>query len=153
MDLHSYRFTNVWMVSHAPGDVFAALTDLVEYPQWWWGFRSATRIDEETVDLVLKSALPYSLEVRERFAVLEPENHHATVEMRGDLAGHFDFRVTGAGRGSRVDFVLECTAERKLLRVLAPMARFAYRQNHEIVMRRGLTALERRIKTPGTANA
>ena len=144
MDLNFYRFELAWTVGHPREAVFDALVRIDEYPNWWPDYRRVERIDEETVSIALRSSLPYTLRVTNRFVVRDAAGGHLRLALDGDIAGWIDFAVTDRGDGSTgVHITQECTARKKLLRVFAPVARRAFAHNHALTMRRGHQGLDR----------
>lgn len=138
MDLNYYRFDLAWEISHARDAVFDALTKIEDYPQWWSDYREVRRIDEETVAIVLQSSLPYKLRLTNRFLICDQQRGHFRLALDGDIAGWIDFAMTDQPSGAtRVHITQECTAEKRLLRMLAPIARRAFAHNHALTMRRG----------------
>ncbi|MGX7828851.1 SRPBCC family protein [Actinokineospora sp. 24-640] len=142
MDLNFYRFDLSWTVDHPLGEVFDALVDLEAYPLWWPEYREVRRVDADTVAVAIRSSLPYTLHLTNRFLVHDREGGRFRLAMDGDLAGWIDFALTGAdGGGTRVRITQECTAEKRLLRVFALVGRRAFIHNHALMMRRGRVGL------------
>lgn len=138
MSLNDYRFRNLWAVRATASRVFDALVDLTSYPAWWPDIRSVTRVDDDTAEVVCRSALPYVLTFRLHRAVEEPAEGRMRVEMTGDLEGY----VQGVVAEHRAHGVLLAISQRvvvnkPLLRALAPVARPVFKANHAVMMWRG----------------
>ncbi|MFT7841754.1 polyketide cyclase [Saccharothrix sp. BKS2] len=144
MDPNYYRFVLTWAVDHPRGAVFDALVRIDEYPRWWPDYRRVTRIDEDAVAIALRSSLPYTLRLTNRFVIRDAAGGHFRLALDGDIAGWIDFAVTSRADGSTtVHITQECTARKRLLRVFAPVARGAFAHNHALTMRRGHRGLTR----------
>jgi hypothetical protein len=142
MAMNFYRFDVSWTINRPRRAVFEALTDLARYPSWWRDYTEARQIDPVIVEFTLKAALPYKLVVTNRFITNDPLDTHFRLELGGDIVGWIDFDITDAPNGeTAVHITQECEARKTLLRILAPIAKPAFRRNHAIVMRNGLKAL------------
>ncbi|MFD5828457.1 SRPBCC family protein [Lentzea sp. NPDC060358] len=133
MDPNHYRFDLSWEIGRAGEEVYDVLTDLEAYPRWWPDYREVRRVDADTVAVVLRSSLPYTLRLTNRFLTRDRERGHFRLALGGDIAGWIDFALTGTS----VRITQDCTAEKRLLRVFAPVARRAFAHNHALTMRRG----------------
>ncbi|WP_329791593.1 SRPBCC family protein [Lentzea sp. DG1S-22] len=142
MNLNFYRFDLAWEIDRARDLVFDALTELEDYPRWWPDYREVRQLDESTVAIVLQSSLPYKLRITNRFLANDRARGHFRLAIDGDIAGWIDFALTDQGNGfTKVRITQECTAEKRLLRVLAPIGRRAFAYNHGLTMRRGRLGL------------
>lgn len=136
-----YRFRNIWLLEAAPSTVFEAVIDLAAYPNWWSNVRSVSRIDEETAELICRSALPYRLVLRMRRAEQDELAGRLRVDLTGDLEGSLAGFITDSGWGTRLEITQEVVARKPLLRRLDPVARPVFRVNHALMMRRGRLGL------------
>jgi hypothetical protein len=139
MDLNHYLFRSVWLLKVRPEDVYRVLEDIGGYPAWWPEVQQIDRIDDDTVRIVARSLLPYSLTFEatregERDGVLE-------VALRGDLDGFSRWVIEADGKGTRATFQEEVIARKPLLRRLALVARPFFRLNHALMMRNGRRGL------------
>jgi hypothetical protein len=142
VDLNRYCFRNTWRLEAPLEEVYRVLEDIGEYPRWWPEVRRVDRIDDDTVRIVARSLLPYSLTFeasdsrgKERAGVLE-------VVMRGDLEGYSRWSLVGEGSGTRATFEEDVIARKTLLRRLALIARPFFRWNHAVMMRHGRRGLD-----------
>ncbi|MFD9545401.1 SRPBCC family protein [Streptomyces sp. NPDC060022] len=144
MDINFYRFDLSWEIEHPAGTVYSALAALQAYPRWWPEYRAVRRIDEDTVAITVQSSLPYKLRLTNRELIQDAKQGHLRLAIGGDLAGWIDFALTAQDSArTLVHITQECTAEKKLLRVLAPVARRAMIRNHGLMMRSGQAGLNR----------
>ncbi|WP_327412653.1 polyketide cyclase [Streptomyces sp. NBC_01233] len=133
-------------MSQPKNAVFEALSDLMSYPQWWPDYQAVRRLDGDVFEITVRSTLPYSLVVTNKFLIRDPHRGHFRLALGRDLVGWIDFLVTDQGNGrSSVHITQECTATKPLLKILAPVAKSAFRHNHALTMRHGLTGLEERL--------
>lgn len=143
MDMSHYRFTSAWVVPAPPAAVLAVLERAEEYPAWWPQVREVARVDATTGTARFRSVLPYDLVVTVARARRDPVAGVLEVSMTGDLEGWARWTVTGGDGGSRVRYEQEVVVRKRLMRLLAPVARPLFRANHALMMRaarRGLTA-------------
>jgi hypothetical protein len=137
-----YLFKSTWVLPYPPDDVYQALYDVVSYPLWWPEFREVTRATDLLFRMVVRSFLPYRITymLRRDIADLATGRLEATVD--GDISGVIGWMVTPGPAGTTVRFreIVECRME--LLNLLAPIARWAFEFNHQLMMRDGLVGLK-----------
>lgn len=145
-----YRFTSRWTVPAPPGQVFDRLADLVGYPAWWPQVRAAARADDDTVLLVCRSLLPYSLELE----LTRQREDRADGVLEARLAGHLagwsrwtlaDLRGSGSGPGTALLYEQEVTTRGRLLSAGTRVARPVLVGNHAWMMRGGRRGLLRTV--------
>lgn len=141
-----YVFVDEWDVA-APRDVvFGALADPRTYPLWWRPVYIDVEADgEPELGKVsrqhFKGRLPYHLRTKSTIVRLEPP---LVVEgdVRGDLCGRGRWTLTEIPGGTHVRFDWRVHADRRLLRVLTPLLRPAFRWNHDWAIARARAGLE-----------
>ncbi|MER7668225.1 polyketide cyclase [Kitasatospora sp. NPDC096128] len=144
MPLNFYRFDVDWTMPWPRQPVFEALTDLERFPLWWPDYQAVSRLGDDSFELTLRSTLPYSLVVTHTFTARDAQDGHFRLALGGDIRGWIDFVVTDQeGGASTVRITQECTAAKPLLRVLAPVAKPAFRHNHALTMRHGRLGLDK----------
>lgn len=141
VDRNRYVFHSEWEVDAPVGDVVAVLTDFERYPEWWPEVKEVRRLDDGRFETVCRAALPYEL----RF-VMEASNYDiavGTIEGRlsGDLEGFSRWTLGPSGSRTRLLYDQEVVTHKRLLNVLAPVARPAFRANHALMMRHGRAGL------------
>lgn len=141
MDLNHYRFVNVWRLSYRPDEVYRALQDIGEYPKWWPEVRRVDRIDDDTVRIVARSFLPYSLTFEATDSRQDDQAGVLEIRMRGDLDGFSRWTIAPEGVGTRATFEEEVIARKESLRRLAVVARPFFKLNHAAMMRNGRRGL------------
>jgi uncharacterized protein YndB with AHSA1/START domain/quercetin dioxygenase-like cupin family protein len=141
-----YLFVDEWDVAAPPEAVFDAISDARTYPTWW----SPVYIDVDAVgEAVLgktsrqhfKGRLPYHLHTESTIVRLE-RPHVVEADVVGDLRGHGKWTLTPTERGTHVRFDWEVFADKKLLRILTPLLKPAFRWNHNWAIARAMEGLE-----------
>jgi hypothetical protein len=119
------------------------IRDLATYPLWWPEVTQVDQIDADRAEVTITALLRYSLKfVMEREAD-DIDRGRLVARMSGDLEGTTSWKVSSDGAGCTMLFEQEVTANKRLLRILAPVARPAFVLNHSIMMRRGEAGLRR----------
>jgi mannose-6-phosphate isomerase-like protein (cupin superfamily)/uncharacterized protein YndB with AHSA1/START domain len=141
-----YVFVDEWDVAAPREAVFAALADARTYPRWWRPVYIDVDADgEPEVGKVsrqhFKGRLPYHLRTRSTIVRLEPP-HIVEGDVDGDLRGRGTWTLTEIPRGTHVRFDWRVHADRRLLRVLGPVLRPAFRWNHDWAIARAIEGLE-----------
>jgi uncharacterized protein YndB with AHSA1/START domain len=141
-----YLFVDEWDVAAPPEAVFQALADARTYPEWW---RPVYLDVDATGPPVVgkesrqhfKGRLPYHLRTRSRIVRLEAPRV-IEAEVGGDLRGNGVWTLTPRTHGTHVRFDWRVHADRRLLRVLTPVLRPAFRWNHDWAIARAREGLE-----------
>jgi Polyketide cyclase / dehydrase and lipid transport len=141
MDLNFFRFRNLWRLEFRPDEVYHALQDIGGYPRWWPEVRSVDRIDDDTVRIVARSFLPYSLTFEATDSRQDDQAGVLEVRMSGDLEGFSRWTLSPQGSGTRAIFEEEVITRKTSLRRLAVVARPFFRLNHSSMMRSGRRGL------------
>jgi mannose-6-phosphate isomerase-like protein (cupin superfamily)/uncharacterized protein YndB with AHSA1/START domain len=141
-----YLFVDEWEVAASPEATFDALADARTYPEWWRPVY--LDVDAEGPPALgvesrqhFKGRLPYHLRTRSRIVRFEPPRAIAA-EVDGDLRGHGLWTLTPASAGTHVRFDWRVHADRRLLRLLTPLLRPAFRWNHNWAIARAVEGLE-----------
>ncbi len=116
---------------------FSALKDLRTYAKWWPEVKSVIPVSEEKAVLLIMGLLPYALEFLMEKLTEDPEAGVLSAQMTGDLIGFSSFKVQPEGDGCRLIYDQEVDVSKRLLRILAPVARPIFRLNHRLMMHRG----------------
>jgi quercetin dioxygenase-like cupin family protein/uncharacterized protein YndB with AHSA1/START domain len=143
---HEYVFVDEWDVAAPPEATFAALADARTYPEWWRPvYLDVSAEGPPTLGKVsrqhFKGRLPYHLRTRSRIVRLEPPRVVAA-EVDGDLRGHGTWTLTPVPGGTHVRFDWRVHADRRLLRLLTPLLRPAFRWTHNGAIARAMDGLE-----------
>ncbi len=141
-----YLFLDEWDVGAPREAVFEALADARTYPSWWRPVYIGVEADGPAVVGAesrqhFKGRLPYQLRTRSRIVRLE-RPHIIEADVDGDLRGHGRWTLMTTLAGTRVRFDWRVHADRRLLRVLTPVLRPAFRWNHDWAVARAIEGLE-----------
>ena len=141
-----YVFVDEWEVAAPRAAVFDALADARTYPRWWRPVYIDVQADGDPqvgkVSLQhFKGRLPYRLRTRSTITRLD-RPHVISGDVDGDLRGRGTWTLTETPRGTRVRFDWRVHADRRLLRVLTPVLKPAFRWNHDWAIARAVEGLE-----------
>jgi quercetin dioxygenase-like cupin family protein/uncharacterized protein YndB with AHSA1/START domain len=141
-----YVFVDEWDVAAPLEATFTAIADARTYPEWWRpvyidvdaeGPPSLGKVSRQH----FKGRLPYHLRTRSRIVELDPPRRVAA-EVDGDLSGRGVWTLTPTAGGTHVRFDWRVFADRRLLRLLTPILRPAFRWNHNWAIARAMEGLE-----------
>lgn len=102
---------------------------------------SGDALDEHTAEVRCRATLPYDLVFRSRQAIRDREGGVLEANLEGDLDGFSRWTIRAEGSGTLAVFDEEVVATKRLLQVLAPVARPVFTANHELMMRHGQRGL------------
>lgn len=138
-----YRFRSEWRLDASRESVFEALKDLEGYVAWWPEVKDVKRIAEGRFEVVVRATLPYELRFVTSQSVLDESTAIIEAGLRGDLNGFSRWTLTQGNGFTGAIFDEEVHTGKRLLNVLAPVARPAFRYNHTLMMRHGQDGLRR----------
>jgi len=140
-DLTHYVFRSVWHVPAPLAEVMPVLYDLESYPAWWPEIREVHALGPRRAEVVARSFLPYEL----RFVSEgdEPDLASGIIDARlsGDMEGTVRWTVEEVEGRCRLVYDQEVRTNKRLLNVLAPVARPGFKANHAVMMRHGQAGL------------
>lgn len=137
-----FSFRTQWVLT-APADaVQAVLVDLEHYPEWWPQVVAVAKIDEDTVRVLCRSRLPYTLDLVLTAVRREPRLLESRIA--GDLVGVARWRLEDLGGATRLDYSQDVVVSRGRLPTLGVLRR-VMAWNHEQMMRGCLTGLRGRL--------
>ncbi len=142
-ELTFYRFQSEWMLEASRERVFEALRDLEGYVAWWPEVKEVKRITEGRFEVVARATLPYELRFITSQSVLDERMGIIEAGLRGDLNGFSRWTLSQRNGHTAAVFDEEVHTGKRLLNVLAPVARPAFRYNHTLMMRHGQEGLRR----------
>ena len=138
-----YRFQSEWRLDASHERVFEALKDLEGYVAWWPEVKAVKRIAEGRFEVVARATLPYELRFISSQSVLDENKGILEAGLRGDLNGFTRWTLLQREGSTVAVFDEEVHTGKRLLNVLAPVARPAFRYNHTLMMRHGQEGLRR----------
>jgi hypothetical protein len=127
----------VWTVPADFETTFQALRDLPSYARWWPEVKSVIPVSEERAVVLIMGMLPYALEFLMEAEVDDESAGVLRAGLSGDLEGFSSWTVEPDGDGCRLIYDQEVEVTKRLLQVLAPVARPFFKLNHRVMMRRG----------------
>lgn len=140
-----FHFETRWLVADAPDRVWAVLSDVESWPQWWPGVGLATRLggavgQGSRADVTVRSPIGLALTMTLRVDDLDPPSR-VTLSADGDLRGHGVWTVHRSGPLTVIDSVWCVTTQRRTVRLIRPLSALM----HSVVMRAGERGLRRRL--------
>jgi quercetin dioxygenase-like cupin family protein/uncharacterized protein YndB with AHSA1/START domain len=141
-----YVFVDEWEVAAPPEPVFELIADARTYPDWWRPVYIETEADGppepgRTSRQHFKGRLPYTLRTSSTITVYDPP-HQVGADVVGDLRGRGLWTLTPRGGLTHVRFDWRVFADKKIVKVLTPAARPAFRWNHAWAIARAMEGLE-----------
>ncbi len=140
-ELTHYVFRSIWHVPGAPADVIAVLNELESYPAWWPEIREVHPLGGPRFEVVARSLLPYELRFVSDADVPQPVANVIDARLSGDMEGTVRWTVTEVDDGCRLVYDQEVSTHKRLLNVMAPVARPGFKANHALMMRHGQAGL------------
>jgi len=141
MDRNRYSFRSEWSVDAPPSTTYQALERFEDYPEWWPEVRSLRLLEADACLVSCRSVLPYDLTFVLRPSRRDPVSRILEASMEGDLEGFSHWTISEGPTGSHLVFDEEVTVNKRLLRMLAPVARPLFRANHTLMMKHGRAGL------------
>ena len=141
-----YAFLHEWDADAPQDAVFKALADARTYPEWWRPVYIEVEGDCEpsmgcTTKQHFKGKLPYTLRTTSEIVAYNPPNSFA-VNVVGDLTGSGQWTLTPRDDKVHIRFDWTVFADRPLLKLLTPVARPLFRNNHDWSVERAQEGLE-----------
>ena len=146
-----YRFLTTWLLEAPIDPVWEAIYDAERWPEWWRGVESVVELEPGGQDKVgsvsrhrWRSALPYTVQFDSRTTRVE-RPWLIEGEASGELAGEGRWRLFERDGLTAVLYEWDVRTTKSWMNLLAPVARPAFRWNHNRVMRQGGEGLARRV--------
>jgi uncharacterized protein YndB with AHSA1/START domain len=149
-----FHFVTHWAFDATIEPVWKIITEVRRLPEWWPMFKQANLrgTDEtlrigQTVDCVVRAALPYSLRFSLEIADLAPPTM-MRMRSKGDLDGWGQWDLRPEDRKTAVAFIWDVRLTRPFLSRLSrlPFARDLLEKNHDAVMAQGFENLKRLLR-------
>jgi hypothetical protein len=106
--MRSYTFSASWVVPADVDDVAALAVDLERYPEWWPAIRAVAKLGPDTARVLLRAALPVTLDVVVDAVSVEPPE--LEVALSGAVTGHARWTFHDHPGGTRCDYHQQVTA-------------------------------------------
>jgi hypothetical protein len=151
-----YSFVTRWRLDAPIDAVWEAIRGYDVWPSWWSSIVQARRIAAgdpsgigETVELAFRTRLPYQLRFRMTTTRVVPP-HELDGRADGELRGTGRWRLASDGERTQVTYYWDVETTRWWMNLLAPVARPAFKWNHDQVMADGYRGLVRLLAQRGT---
>jgi uncharacterized protein YndB with AHSA1/START domain len=138
-----YSFLTTWLLEADRQRVWDAIYDSERWPEWWRGVEEAEKLaegDEAGVGqlgrYVWKAKLPYRVEFQITTTRVEAP-HLLQGDATGELAGIGRWRLFESDGVTAVVYEWNVHTTKAWMNLLAPLARPAFKSNHDYVMRNG----------------
>jgi uncharacterized protein YndB with AHSA1/START domain len=146
-----YEFLTSWCVDAPIERVFAVLNDSAAFPDWWKGVTAVDVLEPGDADGLgelarysWRSVLPYTLRFDSRVTRVEPP-HLIEGQATGELEGVGLWRLFAAPGSTAVLYSWRVRTTKRWMNVWGPVARPAFRWNHDRVMHQGGVGLAERL--------
>lgn len=143
----TFHFESRWNVDGDLERVWGAISDVVEWPDWWPGIRvlaldgcGAGDVVGNRVSLAAHSPVGVRLLFDVELTAVQ-RRHRMEFSATGDLRGHGSWTFSGAGGSTGMEIVWCVVSHRLPVRLLRPVATWA----HDRLMARGEAGLQERL--------
>jgi uncharacterized protein YndB with AHSA1/START domain len=138
-----YRFLTTWLLDADRERVWDAIYESERWPEWWDGVEEAEKLEEGDENgvgqrgrYIWKAKLPYRVEFHIRTTRVE-RPRLLEGDATGELAGVGRWRLFEQEGVTAVIYEWNVHTTRAWMNALAPLARSAFKSNHDYVMRSG----------------
>ncbi len=138
-----YSFLTTWLLDSPREPVWEAIYAQERWPEWWRGVEEATEVRPgedggvgSVARMVWKSLLPYRVEFEITTTRVE-RPHLLEADAVGELAGVGRWRLYEHEGATAVLYEWNVATTKRWMNLLAPVARPAFKWNHDWVMARG----------------
>jgi len=138
-----YRFLTTWLIEADRERIWDAIYESERWPEWWRGVEEAEKLEQGDEDgvgqygrYVWKAKLPYRVEFFVRTTRVE-RPHLLQGDSSGELAGIGRWHLLEDDGVTAVIYEWNVRTTRAWMNALAPLARAAFKSNHDYVMRNG----------------
>jgi uncharacterized protein YndB with AHSA1/START domain len=138
-----YSFLTTWLLDSPREPVWEAIYAQERWPEWWRGVEEATEVRPgedggvgSVARMVWKSLLPYRVEFEVTTTRVE-RPHLLEADAVGELTGVGRWRLYEHEGATAVLYEWNVATTKGWMNLLAPVARPAFRWNHDWVMAHG----------------
>jgi Polyketide cyclase / dehydrase and lipid transport len=149
-----FRLTTLWRIEAPVQAVWDAIHDSIHWPRWWKNVEAVRELQAGAADglgavhrYTWKGVLPYRVIIDVRVTRVAP-----LVALEGEASGALEgvgrwhFEADGSHTVVRYDWHVRTASAWMNAVALAPLARLAFRWNHDSIMREGGLALARLLE-------
>ena len=155
---NSYYFITRWRVKASAEEVFAIISEPLEFPRWWPAvYLEAQDLGDRRVRFHTRGWLPYTLWF-ETAVIDSIRPHRLVIRSTGDFEGRGIWSIVQNGKYCDITFDWKLMAEKPLLAALSFALRPVFEANHRWAMARGEESLllelaRSRARTPAELSA
>lgn len=149
-----YCFTTVWKFRAPVRDIWGAILNSLDWPQWWPGVKSVhviTPSEDHGIGNVRRyawrSVLPYTLVFDMTATKIEPLEELCGVAS-GEVEGSGRWTFAQEGALCVVRYVWDVRTVPLWMNLVAPIARPLIKWNHDVIMSRGARGLSAFLQVP-----
>ena len=149
-----YRFLTTWLLEAERERVWDAIYESERWPEWWKGVLEAEKLEEGDEDgvgqfgrYVWRAKLPYRVEFFIRTTRVE-RPRLLEGDATGELAGMGRWNLFEQDGMTAVIYEWYVHTTKTWMNALAPVARPAFKSNHDYVMRNGGRGLAELLGAP-----
>ena len=142
-----YEFETTWKLRAPLASVWSAIIENERWPQWWRGVEHVEVLREGDAQgigsvrrLTWRSKLPYTLTFDTEVVSVEPMSL-IEGQASGELEGIGIWRLEAQDGVTTVHYTWRVRTTRWWMNLLAPIARPAFRWNHNYVMHNGAVGM------------
>ncbi|MGO9292584.1 MAG: SRPBCC family protein [Streptosporangiaceae bacterium] len=146
-----YHFVSRWQIQAPIERVWEEIYHAERWPDWWKYVVGVDELEPGAADgvgrrarLLFRTRLPYTLGFDFCLTRVEPPSK-LDAEATGELEGTGRWTLTPARGGTLVRYDWDIRTTRWWMNLLAPVARPAFKWNHDELMREGGESLARRL--------
>lgn len=146
-----YHFVSRWEIQAPIERVWEEIYHADQWPTWWKYVVGVDELEPGAADgvgkrqrLLFRTRLPYTLGFDVLWTCVQPPS---TLEAQatGELEGTGRWMLSSTGGGTLVVYTWDIRTTRRWMNLLAPLARPAFKWNHDELMREGGESLARRL--------
>jgi Polyketide cyclase / dehydrase and lipid transport len=146
-----YHFVSTWQIQAPIEQVWDEISHSERWPDWWKYVVGVEELEPGDADgvgkcqrLLFRTRLPYTLGFDVRVTHVQPPSE-LEAEATGELTGTGRWALTPADGGTLVRYYWDIRTTKRWMNLLAPVARPAFKWNHDELMREGGESLARRL--------
>jgi len=146
-----YHFVSTWQIQAPIERVWEEIYHAKRWPSWWKYVAGVEELEPGAADgtgtrmrLLFRTLLPYTLGFEVTVTRVRPPSL-LEADASGELEGSGRWRLTSTGGGTLVRYNWDVRTTEPWMNLLAPLARPAFKWNHDAVMREGGESLARRL--------
>jgi Polyketide cyclase / dehydrase and lipid transport len=146
-----YSFVTNWEIEASLQEVWNAIYNSPEWPQWWKGVVSVEEIEKEDVNglnsvkaYIWKSVLPYKLAFTMRLTEKEPMRRLKGIAF-GELEGEGEWTFSEQNRIIKLQYNWNVYTKKAWMNYLSFVLKPVFKYNHNVVMHWGAVGLAKKL--------